>query len=70
MSTPDTTPSPIINPQAAVEHVETYGDVDSCCMQWLPASQMGFYLKFVLIVCTVFGAASFAVYLLLNFLAK
>jgi hypothetical protein len=64
--------SPIV-PSAASNDpilVEAYEDLGSCCVQWMPASQVGFYLKFVLAVCAVFGAGSFGLYMLLEYFAK
>ena len=72
MTAPDTNTSPIVNlPNPGTQIVvEAYEDLGSCCVQWMPASQVGFYLKFVLAVCVVFGAGSFGLYMLLEYLAN
>ena len=71
MSTPNTHNSPLASSPIPMEEVETYGNAEACCgAQWIPVSQQGFYLKFVLIVCSVFGGISFVVYLLLEYLTK
>lgn len=72
MTAPDSNASPIVNsPSSATQiTVEAYEDLGSCCVQWMPASQVGFYLKFVLLVCAVFGAGSFGLYMLLEYLVS
>ncbi|MBS1170636.1 MAG: hypothetical protein H6R01_1554 [Burkholderiaceae bacterium] len=71
MSASSTNESPIVNTPISGEMVEVYDDLDACSgAQWMPTSQMGFYLKFVLIVCCVSGIVSFGIYLLLQWLAR
>ncbi|MBS1186817.1 MAG: hypothetical protein H6R04_835 [Burkholderiaceae bacterium] len=71
MSISNANESPIVNSPASVELADGYDDIEVCGgAQWMPVSQLGLYLKFVVIICGVFGLGAAGVYMLLQWFSR